>query len=591
MAFDLIKFKKGTESGLATLKSGNHIEEGSFYLTIDSAKNTSRLYIGTGTSTVLPVNSNITVVSEPEDLTAAHAATFNDGDFAYVTTGNILAVRYNGQWTQINAPDSRAIKDLTPSISTSNGVATISWALRDQDDHVIQTSDDTPVNPAITMTGANGVTVSNSGRDITITGTAYELHSPAVVTDSNTATIKLQSKSTASGSLTDVSSVTVSAGNNVAITGTANNVVIAAEDTTLDSNSLSTANNATSGFDISIRDTGENGNTATIDPKITLGTHTAAGEQISFINGVANLSVYTKAEIDSQNRALNAMTYKGTVGTNGSAATGISEITSVGIGDTFKLLGDATTTYTVPVSGGTTATAHGGDLIIANTTGTEDSSGHITTGLFYDIIPSGDEEDVLYKGLSASGANTGNGIQIEDTSSTVLASIEIAAAANSQIAVSSTHTGTNGEKAVVNIAHGTISASTNGDAATGNLTTANTQDPHGEKTFNVVTGLTTNNGHVTGTTITPIKVVDTVSVIDATTSGVAVSVPASNATDYQKAATVTSSLALVDENGGTPVPDTSNSTSTDFAFTLRSDNLRITASGTSITANYVWETF
>lgn len=589
MAFDLIKFKKGTESGLATLKSGNHIEEGSFYLTIDSAKNTSRLYIGTGASTVLPVNSNITVVSQPEDLTAAHAATFNDGDFAYVTTGNILAVRYNGQWTQINAPDSRAIKDLTPSISTSNdGVATITWALRDQDDHVIQTSDNTPVNPAITMAGANGVTVSNSDRNITITGTAYELHSPAVVTDSNTAIIRLQNKSTANGSLTNVSSVTVSAGANVSITGDANNIAIAAVDTTLSDQSLSITNNATSGFDISVIDTDGNGDTETIDPKITLGTHTAAADQISFVNGVANLPVYTKAEIDSQNRALNAMTYKGTVGTNGSAADDVDDITSVSIGDTFKLLGDATTTYTVPVSSGPPATAHGGDLIIAN--GTEDSNGYITTGLFYDIIPSGDEEDVLYKGLSASGANTGNGIQIEDTSSTVLASIEIAAAADSQIAVSSTHTGTNGEKAVVNIAHGTISASTNGDAVTGNLTTANTQDPHGQKTFNVVTGLTTANGHVTGTTITPIKVVDTVSVIDATTSGVAVSVPASNAADYQKAATVTSSLALVDE-GSTPVPDTSNNNSTDFAFTLRSDNLRITASGTSITANYVWETF
>ena len=95
MAFNLINFKKGTLTGLNSLKSNSGIEEGTFYLTIDENKQTSRLYIGTGATTALPVNSNITVVTKATDLTDAHAANFNDGDFAYVTTGNILAVKYN----------------------------------------------------------------------------------------------------------------------------------------------------------------------------------------------------------------------------------------------------------------------------------------------------------------------------------------------------------------------------------------------------------------------------------------------------------------------------------------------------------------
>lgn len=96
MAFNLINFKKGTLAGLNTLKTNSGIEEGTFYLTIDENKQTSRLYIGTGATTALPVNSNITVVQTESELTNAHAANFNDGDFAYVVAGNILAVRYNG---------------------------------------------------------------------------------------------------------------------------------------------------------------------------------------------------------------------------------------------------------------------------------------------------------------------------------------------------------------------------------------------------------------------------------------------------------------------------------------------------------------
>lgn len=239
MAFNLINFKKGTLAGLNALKTANNgvgaIEEGTFYLTIDDQKETSRLYIGTASNKALPVNSNIAVVtnvSELEDTAGTTlAAKYNDGDFAYVTNGNILAVKYNNQWTQINAPDSRAIKNFTPSIATNNGVATITWTMCDQNNNVIKQNDNT-TTPAITMTGANGVNVSNSGTDITITGTAYEMHSAAVAQDSNRATVKLQSKSSASGTLTDVGAITVSAGDNVTITGTADNIVIAAKDTT-----------------------------------------------------------------------------------------------------------------------------------------------------------------------------------------------------------------------------------------------------------------------------------------------------------------------------------------------------------------------
>ena len=593
MAFNLINFKKGTLAGLETLKTNNGVQEGTFYLTIDSQKQTSRLFIGTAADTVLPVNSNISIVNTTADLEASGAATpFNDGDFAYVSTGNILAVKIGNAWHQINAPDSRAVKSLTPEISTSSGVATIQWKLRDQDGNIIPEAD--PSNPAnvvansvpdITLTGANGITVSSNDDDLTITGTSYEMSSAAVVANSDEAIIKLQSKDSATATAADVSSISIKGGTNVDITGSANEVVITAQDTVLSSVTGAAASSGT-GFTITVADTDGNQPSGSIDPKITLGTHTAAADQIGFTNGVANLPVYTKDEIDNMNRALDALKYRGTVGSGGSFAQQVSQVggsgLEVAIGDTFKLVGENTSTYTVPVAGGTTVTAHGGDLIIAN--GTEGNDGNITSAsLYFDVVPSGDEK-IEFKGLGAGGA--GNGIQIEDGNATVLSSIEIAQ--GNQIAVSSTHTGTDGEKAVVTVAHGTISSSVTGDAntPTGDASAANTQGTHASKTFDVVTGLTTSNGHVTGTTVERIQVVDTVSQLDTTNTAISVATVQNTAQHPEDGgtSTVTEAIYLVDEDG-TAVNNTS------LAFSVGSDNLAISNNGNAIKLNLVWGSF
>lgn len=588
MAFNLINFKKGTLAGLNAIKEAGTVEEGTFYLTIDDNKQTSRLYIGTGTTSALPVNSNIAVVTNRADLSNAHATNFNDGDFAYVTSENILAVRYGGVWTQINAPDTRAPKSLTPEISTTSGVATISWKLRDNNGNILKEADPTNVDvvtdiiPSVTVTGANGVSVNNSGKALTVTGTSYELAAPSVVANSNTAYLKLNSKASASATAQEEDSITIRAGDsNVRITGSGNEVVISTQDTQLSSANGAPVESGT-GFNINVVDTLTNQVTATIDPKITLGTHTQAADQIGFTNGVANLPVYTKDEIDSMNRSLDAVVYRGTVGAGGSKGNSIANITEadgIQVGYAYKLVGEGTTTYTVTTGYNSetgqaiTTTAHGGDLIIAN--GTETDGTITSASLFFDIIPSGDEK-LVFKGLGANG--TGNGIQIEDGNNTILSSLEVKQ--GSQIQVTSTHQGTNGEKAEITIAHGTISASTNGNASTGTLSPANTQSPNNTLDINAVTGITTDNGHVTGVTITPFRVTDTVSQFDTQNSGTTVTAPASGATDYQKSATVESTITLVDSLN-TTINDV------DLAFTLRSDNLQITSSGTTITANYV----
>ena len=600
MAFNLINFKKGTLAGLNTLKTNSGIEEGTFYLTIDENKQTSRLYIGTGATTALPVNSNITVVQTESELTNAHAANFNDGDFAYVVAGNILAVRYNGVWTQINSVNQgNVVSTLTPTISTSSNTATINWDLRMGNGTIIKQGGGgatgegvTADHPHITVTGANGVTVSNTDSALTISGDPYQLSSAAVAPNTNKSTIVLGH---GSGYSSSAGSIEVSAGSNVSITGDANKIVVGAIDTTLRSVTGAAAASGT-GFTITVEDTADNTPSGTIDPKITLGTHTATADQIGFTSGVANLPVYTKDEIDSMNRALDALVYRGTVGANGTKATQIPGIVNgetpntgddptpqrpggVRVGFTYKLTGNSATIYTqIPISGNSIGEAHGGDLIIAN--GTEGSDGFITpSSLYYDIVPSGDDKYV-FKGLGQN--QDGNGISIEDGNDNVFASLGITA--GTQISVTPTHNSTNPAITTIEVAHATISASTNGGANTpGTATSANTQVAHGELTINAVTGLTTNNGHVTGVTITPFKVVDTVSKLSDST---ALSLD-NTVTNVVK---VASTIQLADFN------DTVVNTKS-LDFDIRSDNLSITAptvaAGTTpqIKVNFVWGSF
>ena len=399
------------------------------------------------------------------------------------------------------------------------------------------------------MQGASGVTVSNSGTAITITGDPATLGSSAVA--SNSATISLTSTgNTASGS------VAVSGGNGITLSGSANNIQITG--TTNDHMTVTTAAN-TNGFEVAVVDTNEDSVSATIDPKITLGTHT--DDEISFVNGKANLPVYTKTEVDSLLTDVDAMTYKGLV----TRTNIVNETSGLHVGDTFK----ASSGFTLPAANSTAGeiTVKAGDLLIVSSSNTEAADGTISgTGIKYDVIPSGDDF-YNFKGLG--GSHNGNGIEIEDGSTgDTIASLEIAA--GSQIAVSSAHTGTDGAKTTVTVAHGQIST-------TSSTAAEQAQSTHTSKTFNVLTGVTTDNGHVTSTTVTPITVVDTVSKIDT-------SLTKTSVTTTGNTSTVASTIALADEG------DTAINSGT-LGFSLASQNLTLSSTGTAITMNYVWETF
>ena len=540
MAFNLINFKKGTTAGLATLKQQSKIEEGTFYLTIDNNMNTSRLFIGTGAQTALPVNHSIITVT---DTTALNNTTnYQDGDFAYVTTGNILAVRIGGAWKQINTPpgasDFKYLDSVAYNISVDDGVATIEWdGTRSDNQHVKQ---------SYTIEGDDGVTVSATGSAITISGDPATLASNAVANNATSLTLS-STRNTASGS------VTISGGTNVTLSGSANSISIAAKDTKNKSLDVSAES---AGFKVQVVDSDNNPVEDTIDPVITYLTNEAGTTtgSVHFVSGTAALPVYSKDEINRRLSALDGMTYRGTVGTNGSAGTTVDNIQNPAKGDTFKVVSDLSN---IPLSSGT-GSAKLGDLLIAN--GTE-TNGVIISGLYYDIIPSGNDIDTQYSVVSDT-----NGIKIHNnTANTDIGSIKIAQ--GNQIAVSDSGT----TNKTVTIAHGTISSATDGNPSNA---TAQTQSNGSSITVNAVTGLTTNNGHVTAVEVTPYTIVDT----NASLTSVADSIStANNKASITTAVTLTSSA--------------NNAVTKNDTFSIGSDNLTVTSSGKDVTMNFVWGSF
>lgn len=401
------------------------------------------------------------------------------------------------------------------------------------------------------MTGSNGVTVSSSDDAITISGDPATLASSAVAANATNLTLS-STGNTASGT------VNISGGTNVTLSGTANNIVISATDTnttnsvlTVDTGNGDAQNPSTNGFYVSILDSANNTKKDTIDPTISILTNEAGTttSSVHFVNGVAALDVYSKDEINRRLKAIDGMTYKGTVGTGGSAGSSVSDISNPAIGDTFKVVSDLTN---IPVATGVTEnSAKAGDLLIAN--GTE-SNGVITSeSLYYDIIPAGDDTNQTY-----SVTSDDYGIKIHDNvANNDIGGIKLVAGND----ITLNESGANSK--AVTIAHETMSSATDGNPSTA---ATQTQTNGTSLTINAVTGLTTDNGHVTGVTVTPYTVIDTNASLTDVSNTVA-QVTANRKASINTAATLTSSL--------------NSAHSEDDTFTLSSDNLTVTADATN----------
>lgn len=360
-----IAFKRGLHTALPATAV-----DGCFYLTTD----TNRLYVGQGTSMV-ELNKSITEVAQVEDLPKSGVA---DGQFYYVTKENVLCIYKDSKWVQINPDtDTNDIIEVVGMTVTTSGAenavevkGTISQKKTAKDGSVVTGPKDVSVTGP-KVTGAAGATVTQAAGTITVTGDTYSKAEAAQETEGQ---ITLKS------ALGQADIVVAKQGTNVTIATdgkiSSKNTVIKA--TTAEEEKVT----ATTGgeFVISTLDTDNNTSTRRITPKIKLADEAAT---YVFNQDVATLPVYSKDAIDKKLNGLDAMTYKGTVGTGGTSTA--LPTTGVKAGDTYLVVGDQAVT-------GSGKNGKAGDLFIA--TGTETNGVIPADGITWTYVPSGDDSQI-----------------------------------------------------------------------------------------------------------------------------------------------------------------------------------------------------
>lgn len=439
----------------------------------------------------------------------------NAGQFYYITgesdtVKNVLTVSNGHQWVHINANTNTYISDHTfTSVDITDGAQL--------EDNIIGTDNSTKTG-RFHIKGANGTTVSRSSTTITVngqsvtvpvitvTGDTYTLSSAAVSGQTNQVDIKLDSTNTSNDSKVTLAAANDPQGNATVGISENNGVIsISARDTRNASVTVANGNQTaspttTTGFTVQVQDNYGATKQGAFDPKIQLGTNTP----VSFNNGTATLNVYTKDEVDATLKVLNAMTYRGTLGDGGTAATSLNGTTwypqisdgqtttpvNVSVGDTFLVISPQTYDgHAVPVN----------SLLIAR--GTEDpTTGYITSNLSYDIVESTADTDTTYKFQA-----TANGLYLQPKTGGTAGEIAFASGNAITVSFSASDAGsgtgaiTNG-KQTVTVTHSNVTRTdptvTSETGAKASSTAA------GQTTIPVVTAVSTNDqGHVTGVTV------------------------------------------------------------------------------------------
>ena len=535
-----VGFKLGLQTDLDKLLSAGKnagAAHGSFYLTSD----THRLYIGNSDGSLSAVNEGVTTVATLGQLpdTSSNPLAYV-GRFYYVTGSNILCVFNGKSWAQINTDTYVYQTDLSLTEKVANREVTVIQTIDNTNDGKNTTSS---VDDVWSVKGGHGIHVkastdTDNNPQLIIEGDTY-----TVSTETNGAGVKLKLDSEKEESDSSFSFLPTNAigepvdETNVRIirdeaTG---NILIGTKDTK--NKEFNFENLSTGGFKFTIVDS-HNGevthhDTSPFNPIIKYGKKV---EEVKFIDGVAELNVFSKDDITETLRVLNAMTYRGTIGNKGTVATKITMNSNtdpnagckvykgdtqvkVSIGDMFLCCGNKDVSYNGnPLSTNTL-------LIARSTDGTEDAQGYILdTKLIFDVVASTVDVDTTYRFESESVGANDSGAKI-----TLVASTEQEAGSltiktnrsegkNTGLKLTRTSVDSaDGDQDTWLIEHDTTAKEVDDDNAYTyqNSDTLINSLQHRKYTAKVVTGVETNaSGHVTGVTMHEMPIIDSSSQID-----------------------------------------------------------------------------
>lgn len=548
-------FKRGSLANLSTQPK----VDGTIYITTDERA----MYVDVDSQTRIRIGD----FREYANWSAINSLSAADKDpqaLYYANNENILAKwdATNQRWVQVNG--QQAINSLISYVHQSavtNGNNTILTT-------GVTDTDGVRVNGQVTYTTSNSDLLKVTGTSTTDTDSNSSTYGRTTATITLTPANIVDSVSVATANVTNGTSITLS--NNR--TGTDANGTTVNTSTALDAinliskGGLTISKNATTG-DIEFKAAGTldhitteftntgllnmrlydlDGNeptyTSQVTPIIRYGQTTTS--DAVFASGTAVLDVYTTGQVDNlisdELKAINAMTFKGTLGADGTVTA--LPTNNVENGDTYKVI--SALTYNGQA-------CRVGDMFIAS--GTENTSGYIPTeDIIWNYIPSGNDETSAY---SFTYNSTSGLITFADDNGPLT---HFSMGANLTASA---------ENNIITIAHDTVTR-------TNTTGTAVTQTSLGTATFNAITSITSDStGHITEVVTTPITVVDTHNTISTVTYGKTIATA-------DGTTTVTTNLTVTDENGGHSGSNT-----------VKSSSLNLSVSGTETTVDLVWGAF
>ena len=554
-----ILFKRGLKANL----SAASIVDGNVYVTTDEGA----MYVDVGSSRV-----RLGDFKEYATFQALQQLNTNQLDtqaLYYVTDGNML-IKWtgnpndsNGGWVQINS--QTALSSLIGSVKTAGSAVTggvsVTQTIRDTATNIVAQSnlnfisaDSDKLKITSAMDTNNNYAILTFTPDSIVENAAISVSNDN--SNQNTAILTITNNKTGTNAQgTSVS--TTGTSSTLSITGSGISVVedngvlvltnqggVTAVNEAFDANGVLTVSATLNTGDTVAPTTGH-----TVTPTITYG-NTGASSAV-FANGTAALSVYTKSEVDTkistELKAINAMTYKGSIGTETGDVDSDLPTSNVHNGDVYKVSTNGT------YGNGVYDNCHIGDMFIA--VGNETDGVIPSNGLSWSYIPSGDDESAQY---TLQYNSTNQKIELQDTSHAAVGQI-----------TAGTDITFGGTGSSITLGHANVTR-------TNTTGTARTQASGNDLTFSVVTGITTSaTGHITGVETTSITVADTANYL----TGVSNTVGTSSGTGSNTKITV----AVADV--------TSGSVTTDIKF--HSDSLEFSRDTTNnvTSIDFTWGTF
>lgn len=476
----------------------------------------------------------------------------NEKDFNIVSGSSNVTVKASGKNIEISAKDT-IINDVITTLEDGDNAVTFTTKLIP--------SEGAEMDDSITFAAAQGITVDSTGKTLTISADPVEL-GVAAIANNGGATVSLTSDLIDSIN----KDFNIIPGANVGIVAEGKNITISAvdKDTTVDSLAFKAENE---GFTLTLTPSEGADVEAAINPIIKYGNSTNK-VQASFVDGFANLDIYTKGETDNliqdKLRLFNAMTYKGVINSEDA----IPDI-NVSVGDTYLISKDGF--------------SYGEDIYPAGTMMIATSSYQNDSGEIDGFIPVTPENYIVWEFVTGSQVDTqytltaiDHGIQLsanrgaENAGTLTIkdGAAENEDAANDIVVSVGNTTGNKQELVVSHKLYGDVEATAGTAAVMGNNTTL---------TFTAVDSIEVSNGHIKSFTTKEVTVRDTNATLTKNEAKVE---------NITNGVTVNHTVALT-PSAGADSEITSN-------FSIESTSLEITnngVAGSGIVMNLVWGTF